>query len=274
MNERPLSSIRLLVVDDDSDLRAFLQDLLVEEGYDVDVGATMDEALVLLDTRLYHLVLTDLLSHSIAAPLRSAVTILAHARPTPVAALTGWTISPREVTRAGLACLIPKPFDLSDLLALIASYVEPRLTAEQQRQAETLRRFCDGVNAGNVSESLSVCAADLRIIAPENPLGESGDAVEGKAACRAFMEDALRNQPSTQFDDYVIYGDEQGLALRYQKSWAASGLPSGRATTCGALFVRFNEGRISQIEMSSPDLTWKELPPERVWLGRQQDSQS
>lgn len=274
MNERPLSSVRLLVVDDDNDLRAFMQDLLIEEGYDVDVGATMDEALALLDTRLYHLVLTDLLSHSISAPLRSAVTILAHARPTPVAALTGWTISPKEVTRAGLACLIPKPFDLSDLLAVIASYVEPRLSAEQQRQAETLRRFCDGINAGNPSESLSVCADDIRIIGPQNPLGESGATAAGQTTCRAFIEDALRGQPSLRVDDYMVYPHDHGLALRYQKSWSASGMPSGRATASGAMFVQFSDGRISQIELQSGALVWTDLPPERAWLGRQQDSQS
>lgn len=274
MNERPLSSVRLLVVDDDTDLRAFMQDLLIEEGYDVDVGATMDEALALLDTRLYHLVLTDLLSHSISAPLRSAQIILAHSRPTPVVALTGWTISPMEVTRAGLACLIPKPFDLTDLLSMIAAHIEPRLSATQQRQAETLRRFCDAINAGDVSESLSVCADDLRIFGPQEPLGETGATVAGQAACRAFIEDALHDQPSLRIDAYMMYPHEHGLALRYQKSWSASGMPSGRATTSGALFVRFNDGRISQIEMRSEALAWASPPPERAWLGRQQDSQS
>ena len=274
MSERPLLSARLLVVDDDNDLRAFMQDLLIEEGYDVDVGATMDQALALVDTHLYHLILTDLLTHSNSAPLRSAQTILAHARPTPVAALTGWTISPLEVTRAGLACLIAKPFDLADLLAVIASHVEPRLSAEQQRLAEALRRFCDGISTGNIDEALRVCCEDLRIIAPENPLGDSSATVAGLAACHGFIEDALGSQPSLRIDDCVIYGHERGLAARYQKSWSASGMPSGRATASGAMFVRFNDGRISQIEMQLGDAARNAPIPERAMLGRQQDSQS
>src|SRR5512146_220799 len=106
MNQGPLVPPRLLVVDDDSDLRGFLADFLLEEGYAVDTAATLDEALALIDLRLYHLVLTDLLAHSVTTPLSSALTILAHARPTPVVALTGWNISADDVKRAGLPRLI------------------------------------------------------------------------------------------------------------------------------------------------------------------------
>jgi CheY-like chemotaxis protein len=274
MNDRPLSPTRLLVVDDDNDLRVFLQDFLIEEGYEVDVGATMDEALSLIDTKLYHLILTDLLSHSSVTPLRSALTISTHARPTPVAALTGWNISAAEVKRAGLVELIAKPFDLTDLLATVSAHVEMRLTPDQRRHAEALRQFCDAINAGDVEACLAVCVDDLRINAPDNPLGEPAEPLAGRIECSRFIRSILRSEPAMRFDDYLIYPHDRGLALRYQKSWSASGLPGDRATMSGAMFVQFTDGRIGQINMQAPDLAWSAFPSSSSTIGRQQDSQT
>ncbi len=145
---------RLLVIDDDGDLRLFLRDLLTEEGYEVDLSATLDEALALLETRVYHLIITDLLAHSPSDPLRTALTLRDFAHPTPVAALTGWNVSAEEVAREGLVRLIPKPFDLDELLDAVAASVEmiihPRAAAPGRASGPTLRRVryarsrCDG----------------------------------------------------------------------------------------------------------------------------------
>ncbi len=154
---------RVLVIDDDSDLRLFLYDLLVEEGYRVDVGATLDEALALINAQVYHLILTDLLTHSLDDPLRSAVTVRQAAYPTPVIALTGWNITSADVTRAGLARLIPKPFDLTDLLAAITSCVETAPDAEEQRQTETLARKHEAISARKRDDCVALCAEDVRV---------------------------------------------------------------------------------------------------------------
>jgi len=51
---------RILVVDDDATILELLEDLLVEEGYEVETAADGHQALEALDSRLYDLVLLDI----------------------------------------------------------------------------------------------------------------------------------------------------------------------------------------------------------------------
>jgi CheY-like chemotaxis protein len=260
MNKRSLSSPRLLIVDDESDLRLFLQDLLMEEGYQVDISATLDEALALIDAHVYHLIVTDLLMHSTAAPLRSALAIYTRARPTPVMALTGWNISAAEVARAGLTRLIAKPFDLTEFLAAIAATVETRLSAEQQRQAETLRCYCDAFNAGDLGASLATCVDGVRLYPPDKSLGEPEPVVAGRDACLTYLEGLRRAHPDLRLEEYLTYPHPKGLALRYLMSWSTPETPNGRTSVAGALAVQFNGERISQISMLTRG-PWDAFPP-------------
>jgi len=51
--------VRILVVDDELSMREFLSILLDREGYDVTVAGSADEALRLMETALFDLVLSD-----------------------------------------------------------------------------------------------------------------------------------------------------------------------------------------------------------------------
>lgn len=266
MSEKEFPSPRLLVVDDDSELRLFLQDLLSEEGYLVDIGATMDEALALIDSNVYHLIITDLLTHSSTDPLRSAVQLNVRAHPTPIAALTGWNVSPSEVARAGLARLIPKPFDIDNLLAIIAECLATPLNPEQQRQAEVVRRYCEAINANDFDACLATCASDVRVYPPERSLWSSADPKIGRAAFRAHLEGGIRSTPHMRFDDYLIHPQPSGIALRCVKSWASPTFPTGRATVAGSLYFQFAGERISQITMRCQSESLRALPLEAVYV--------
>jgi DNA-binding response OmpR family regulator len=266
MSEKGSPSPRLLVVDDDSELRLFLQDLLNEEGYRVDIGATMDEALALIDSHVYHLIITDLLAHSSTDPLRSAVQLNERAHPTPVAALTGWNVSPSEVARAGLARLIPKPFDINDLLASIAECLATPLNTEQQRQAEVVGRYCEAINANDVDACLATCADDVRVYPSERSLWSSADPKLGRAAFRAHLEGGILSTPDMRFDDYLIHPQPSGIALRCVKSWASPAIPTGRATVAGSLYFQFAGERISQITVRCHSESLEPLPLEAIYL--------
>lgn len=250
---------RLLVVDDDSDLRPFLRDLLTEEGYAVDTCASLDEALALLDARIYHLIITDLLAHSPTDPLRTAITLRDAARPTPVATLTGWTISVEEVERAGLARLIAKPFDLNDFITIIADCVEVSYSPEQQCQAETLGRLCAAFDAGNVAALMALCVPDVRaadILAPPAP-GAQSVMLIGQAAVSAALGRLLATAPETRLDDYLIYPQASGLALRFVRSWRDTTASGGRrATQATSALFQFQGERISEIRLLVGDRRW------------------
>lgn len=256
MVEHVASPPRLLVVDDDCDLRAFLQDLLTEEGYHVDVGATLDEALALIDAHVYHLILTDLLTHSLSDPLRSAATVQQYAYPTPVMALTGWNVSAAEVAHAGLIRLISKPFDLDDLLATVASCLETPLSAEQARQAEVVCHYCEAFNAHDFDTCLAVCAEGVSFYPSTPPFAEPAGPVVGRASMRAQLQRLLQRAPDVRIDDYLIHPRSIGLALRCVKSWVSPATPDGRATMLASMIFQFDGERISQISLRMDGQSW------------------
>ena len=57
---------RILIVEDDCFFREVFTDLLAEEGYVVEVAASGEEALEMIGTREYHLVVTDLVMRDVS----------------------------------------------------------------------------------------------------------------------------------------------------------------------------------------------------------------
>ena len=53
-------SLNLLVVDDEPDLRTLYELTLLREGYDVETAATVEQAMLSLNERQYHAVITDM----------------------------------------------------------------------------------------------------------------------------------------------------------------------------------------------------------------------
>ena len=114
---------RVLVVDDDSDVRITVADILLGEGHAVVAARTCDEALrsvsaaqpdvILLDVRMEDGVNGD----EFARRYREL--------PPPHAALVLFTAlpDPHELAaQLGAAAILPKPFRLRDLLQLVARF--------------------------------------------------------------------------------------------------------------------------------------------------------
>jgi CheY-like chemotaxis protein len=123
--EVPARPARVLIVEDDPDMRDTLLFVLSEEGYEVRTAASLAEALDLLDQRAFELVLTDLFDSGGENPLRTVEELRLRAQPTPVAVMTGWNMDARAVEEAGYAFLLAKPYDLEFLMARVAQCVHP-----------------------------------------------------------------------------------------------------------------------------------------------------
>lgn len=126
----PAAQAHLLIVEADPAIRDLLQCILEEEGYRTDLAASLDEALAAVRTQAYHLILLDLLPASPQSPLSAARQIQRWAYPTPVGLLSSWELPLAEMHRQRFAFLLPKPFDLDQLLSAVA-------TAVGQRAAQT-----------------------------------------------------------------------------------------------------------------------------------------
>src|SRR3989449_7330542 len=112
----PMLTTRILVVDDDPDLRGILQERLTYRGYRVETAENGHDALTKLDEAVFDGVLLDYLMPGI-----TGVTVLQHIRQhhplLPVVMMTGETSSqvPAQARAAGARACLLKPFDQGEL---------------------------------------------------------------------------------------------------------------------------------------------------------------
>jgi two-component system response regulator PilR (NtrC family) len=123
-----MSSPRILVVDDEADLRELLDITLVKMGLDVDCAATLNKARALLAEHEYALVLTDMrLPDGLGLELVREVS--ASGKGTPIAVVTAYGSADNAVValKAGAFDYVSKPVVLDDLRVMVRSAL--RLTA-------------------------------------------------------------------------------------------------------------------------------------------------
>ena len=111
-----MSAPRILVVDDEADLRELLEITLLKMGLDVDSAATVREARNLLDQKEYELVLTDMRLPD-GMGLELVREVAANHRNTPIAVITAYGSADNAVIalKAGAFDYVSKPVVLDDL---------------------------------------------------------------------------------------------------------------------------------------------------------------
>jgi two-component system response regulator PilR (NtrC family) len=171
-----MSSPRILVVDDEADLRELLEITLLKMGLDVDSAATVREARGLLGKQAYALVLTDMRLPD-GTGLELVRDIAASYRNTPVAVITAYGSAENAVIalKAGAFDYISKPVALEDLRAMVRSAL--RLpTGEQPAQAEK------GASRllGQSGAMQSLRAQIARLARSQAPIAINGESGSGK----------------------------------------------------------------------------------------------
>jgi len=185
----------VLVVDDETEIRASLEEILSEEGYAVRSAATAVEALDLIEDLPYDVILLD-----IWLPDRDGLDVLAdiHAfepekRPEVIIISGHGTIEAAvKATKLGAYDFLEKPLSLDRTLIVLKNAVEARrLRAEN---LEFRRQF--SVSSVLTGESVPVKALrqQIRLMAPTNGrvliYGESGTGKE--LIARAIHAESLR----------------------------------------------------------------------------------
>lgn len=129
---------RLLVVDDEADIRGLVLDALKAAGYHVDAAQNGLQALELLSAIRYDLVLTDL-----KMPGLDGLGLLSRVKElypeTDVVLFTGYATirTSVEAMRCGAYDYLPKPFDPEDLVRVVRRCLERRvLLREKERLSE------------------------------------------------------------------------------------------------------------------------------------------
>lgn len=129
------AGIRLLIAEDDADMRGFLDQALREEGYTIVCAKDGREAMNLLEDGNFDIVLTDLKMPGATGIdlLRSAQARSLH-QPIILMTAFGTVDSAVEAMKHGAYSYITKPFDLDDLLQLlreVGDQIVPRLEIER-----------------------------------------------------------------------------------------------------------------------------------------------
>lgn len=102
-----MSQARILVVDDDADLRRLFRTALAIAGYQVDDAADGLEALHMIENRAPDLVVLDLMLQSLdGISVQQELAARAITRNIPIVIVTG---SDLEVAGANVACILRKP---------------------------------------------------------------------------------------------------------------------------------------------------------------------
>ena len=116
------STFRLLVIDDEPDLRTLYELTLLREGYDIDTAGSVEDALRHLGERSYHAVITDM-----RLPDGSGLDVLhkleddGRREKTIVITAYGSAENAVEALRAGAYDYLTKPVDLKQFRSVVAS---------------------------------------------------------------------------------------------------------------------------------------------------------
>lgn len=116
--------LRILVVDDDENIREILQDLLEMSGNQVVLSSNGEEALGFFYAQEFDLVITDL-----GMPGMSGWEVNKRIKSThpqkPVVIISGWgaQLSEEEIKANGVDLVLPKPFSLDQIMEVTTRFV-------------------------------------------------------------------------------------------------------------------------------------------------------
>jgi two-component system, chemotaxis family, chemotaxis protein CheY len=123
---------RILVVDDEADIRTFIRETLVDEGYEVDLAGGGAEALRAVEANRPDLIMLDVNmpdvdGWDVLAQLRAAA-----GPQTPVVVMTAGYNAQDQALASGAQGYLGKPFDLDDLLSTVAAHASLPMVGAQE----------------------------------------------------------------------------------------------------------------------------------------------
>jgi two-component system response regulator PilR (NtrC family) len=189
---------RVLVVDDEADIRELIELTLLRMGLDADCAGSVAEALAFLKEKTYQLCLTDM-----RLPDGKGLDIVRHivesAIDTPVAVITAYGSAENAVAalKAGAFDYLSKPVGLEQLRALVKSALRFTSADAAPTDASAAASSAGGMVMGNSPAMLQAAALIAKLAKSQAPIYISGESGSGKelAARQVHAQSARRNQP-------------------------------------------------------------------------------
>ena len=160
--------VRILLLEDDDDLRFVLSQLLEAEGYAVEAASRGEEAVRLASQNPFDLVVADIRMEGLDG-LDALAGVKEHQPDVRALVVTGYSTEADSIRaiRLGVGDYLKKPFELSDFLQSVARLVAERRHQEARRQREqTLLR--------TLKQALEGLARSLDMVQPERGILTTG----------------------------------------------------------------------------------------------------
>ena len=153
------NSETILVVDDEASICKSLQAILSDEGYNVEIANTGNEALEFLSKQIPSLVLLDIWMPGIDG-IETLVKIKAKSADTPVIIISGHaTIQTAvEATKLGAVDFIEKPLDLGVTISAIKKALKKNAGLEQKPKSNSKKFSKEKIEIENFNNSFKLGA--------------------------------------------------------------------------------------------------------------------
>ena len=248
-------SIRILLLEDDPDLRFVLHQLLEAEGYQVAVAARGQEAVGLAQEQPFDLVVADIKMEGLDG--LDALAGVRELQPDVRAlVVTGYSTEADSIRaiRLGVGDYLKKPFDLGDFLKAVARLAAERKRQESLRERErtllkTLRQALLGLarSLDLVSPQRGIVASSQTAIRLAQALElspESTGEVELACLLAAISETGIQSFEESELPAGVVR-----VLANLQEAWDGSGGPQGLKGTEIPL-----EARVAAVALASGEL--------------------
>jgi two-component system nitrogen regulation response regulator NtrX len=234
-----MSAARILVVDDESEIRSLLKEILADEGYEVDVAANAAEARALRAEHNPDLVLLD-----IWMPDSDGITLLrewaepAGSTPCPIVMMSGHgTVETAvEATRLGAFDFVEKPLSLAKLLRTVERALDSARNKRPQNRS-LVPPFLAPVGRSRVMQELREQAQQ---VAPhETPVLIVGEPGTGREAFARYIH-SLSPRSKGPFVQLIATGvSDEGAAAALHGAEDANGVHPGviEQAAGGVLFI-------------------------------------
>jgi len=174
----------ILVVDDELSMREFLSILLEREGYETVVAASAEEALLLLESRVFDLIISD-----VQMPGLNGIDLLTRIKETTpetaVLMMTAYSASEQavEAMKLGAYDYLSKPFKVEELKILIKNAIEKsnlkRENSLLKQSANECGSFCGIIGSSpKMKEIFALISKVAPGVSSVMILGESGTGKE------------------------------------------------------------------------------------------------
>jgi CheY-like chemotaxis protein len=252
----------LLLIEADRNLQALFTALLADEGYNLVLASSLEEAMEQVEKQAFALVLAEVFPGAASLDLLRARALRSLIYPVPLALLSRLPL-PKTEKQTDFAFVLPMPFNIEECLSLIATTLNTPLSVEQQAQAQVFQRLLAAIEALDWEGLAELHTDDVICVPPQHSRGTSGRWIEGKAAFRSWAEHLFQTYQQLQVGATLVAATPRGLAARYTMRWQEQAGPMQRA---GTLFLRFTGTRICQvgIRISLPPLSGEFAPPLRT----------